>query len=85
MARAITSSPDIGIAVRAVPMVKPVDGGGQTGQVIFVVAVVAALAALARLPWTAPRGAWRLAPYTIGALAAFWTIERVVTAVTRIA
>lgn len=54
--------------------------GVETGQVLFVVAVVAAMAALRRLPLSLPEGAWRLAPYSIGALAAFWTIERLVKA-----
>jgi hypothetical protein len=30
-----------------------------------------------RLPVNAPPGAWRLVPYSIGGIAAFWTIERV--------
>jgi hypothetical protein len=37
------------------------------------------IALLKRLPLTAPAGAWRLAPYTIGGLAAFWTIQRVMS------
>jgi hypothetical protein len=56
--------------------------GVETGQVVFVVGVVAALAALRRVPLTFPQGAWRLAPYSIGALAAFWTIQRVVSSIT---
>jgi hypothetical protein len=55
--------------------------GVETGQVVFVVAVVAALAALRRIPLDFPEGAWRLAPYSIGALAAFWTLQRVVASV----
>jgi hypothetical protein len=57
--------------------------GVETGQIIFVVAVAAALAALRRLPVSLPEGAWRLAPYGIGSLAAFWTIQRVVASVSR--
>jgi hypothetical protein len=34
---------------------------------------------LKRLPLTAPKGAWRLLPYSIGGVAAFWTIERVLS------
>ena len=36
---------------------------------------------LRRLPITAPEGAWRLVPYSIGGIAAFWTIERVMAIV----
>ena len=31
-----------------------------------------------RLPLVPPQ-AWRVAPYTVGGIAAFWTIERVVS------
>jgi hypothetical protein len=55
--------------------------GVETGQVLFVVAVAAALSALRRLPLSLPQGAWRLAPYSIGAVAAFWTIQRVVASI----
>jgi hypothetical protein len=54
--------------------------GVETGQVLFVAAVVALLAALRRAPLSPPRNAWRLAPYGIGSIAAFWTIERLVRA-----
>jgi hypothetical protein len=36
-------------------------------------------AVLKKLPFTAPQGSWRLLPYGIGSVAAFWTIERVVS------
>ena len=72
----------VGIPAHEVPLALLMfNVGVETGQVIFVVAVVAALAALRRLPLSLPQGAWRLAPYTIGALAAFWTIQRVVTSI----
>ena len=32
-------------------------------------------------PLPLPPGAWRLAPYSIGTLAAFWTIQKVVDSV----
>ncbi len=73
---------EVGVPAHEVPLALLMfNVGVETGQVIFVVAVVAALAALRRLPLAAPPGAWRLAPYTIGALAAFWTLERVAAAV----
>ena len=51
--------------------------GVETGQILFIVAVVAFLEILKRLPLPVPEGAWRLVPYAIGGIAAFWTIERV--------
>jgi hypothetical protein len=49
----------------------------ETGQILFIVAVVTLLSLLKRIPLTLPRGSWRLMPYSIGGIAAFWTIERV--------
>jgi hydrogenase/urease accessory protein HupE len=72
---------EVGVPAHEVPLALLMfNVGVETGQVVFVVAVVAALAALRRLPLLLPEGAWRLAPYSIGTLAAFWTIERLVTA-----
>ena len=55
--------------------------GVELGQLAFVGAVLAVLALLAlprtlRLP--APAWSWRLAPYGIGTVAMYWTIERMV-------
>jgi len=74
---------EVGVPAHEVPLALLMfNVGVETGQVIFVVAAVGVLAALGRLPLTAPRGAWRLAPYSIGAVAAFWTIQRVVSSIT---
>jgi hydrogenase/urease accessory protein HupE len=71
----------VGVPAHEVPLALLMfNVGVETGQVLFVLAVFAALAALWRLPLPSPQGAWRLAPYTIGSLAAFWTIQRVVSA-----
>jgi hypothetical protein len=51
--------------------------GVETGQLLFIAAVLAVIALLKRLPIAAPAGAWRVLPYTIGGVAAYWTIERV--------
>jgi hypothetical protein len=53
--------------------------GVETGQLLFVAVVLSLIALLKRLPLAAPAGAWRVAPYTIGSLAAFWTIQRVMS------
>jgi hypothetical protein len=41
--------------------------------------VLSLFAVLKKLPFSVPQGAWRLLPYCIGSVAAFWTIERVVS------
>jgi len=51
--------------------------GVETGQILFIVAVVALLEGLRRLALPVPEGTRWLAPYAIGGIAAFWTIERV--------
>ncbi len=53
--------------------------GVETGQIAFVTVVALALAGIRRIPIAPPQGAWRLAPYAIGGLAAFWTIQRIVS------
>ena len=45
-----------------------------TEQLIFIGAVLAVWIGLSRVQW--PEWAWRVLVYTIGSLAAFWTIER---------
>lgn len=51
--------------------------GVETGQILFVSAVLLLMALLKRLPIVWPEGSWRLAPYAIGSVAAFWTIQRI--------
>jgi len=53
--------------------------GVETGQIAFVTVVGLALAGIRRIPITPPQGAWRRAPYAIGGLAAFWTIQRIIS------
>ena len=50
--------------------------GVETGQILFVAVVIGVVALIRRLPVVWPEVAWRAAPYAIGSLAAFWTIER---------
>ncbi|MBW2275490.1 MAG: HupE/UreJ family protein [Deltaproteobacteria bacterium] len=77
---------EVGVPAHEVPLALLMfNVGVETGQVLFVVAVASVLAGLRRIPWEWPQGAWRLAPYSIGTAAAFWTLQRVVTALTRAA
>lgn len=73
----------IGVPAHEVPLALLMfNVGVEAGQVVFVVSVVAALAAFRKIPLSLPQRAWRLVPYSIGALAAFWTIQRVVSSIT---
>jgi hypothetical protein len=51
--------------------------GVETGQVLFVGVVLLLMAAHRRLPVNWPQGSWKLMPYAIGGIAAFWTLQRV--------
>jgi len=51
--------------------------GVEVGQLLFIGVVVTVMALFRRLPLATPAGAWRVAPYAIGSLAAFWTLQRV--------
>jgi hypothetical protein len=71
---------EIGVPQHEVPLALFMfNVGVETGQLIFIAAVLSAMALFRRLPLRAPEGAWRVAPYTIGGLAAFWTIQRVMS------
>ncbi len=69
---------EIGVPQNEVPLALLMfNVGVETGQVIFVVAVSLLLEGLRRLHSPAALVALRAAPYAIGGLAAFWTIQRV--------
>ena len=71
---------EIGVPQHEVPLALFMfNVGVETGQLLFIAAVLGLIALLKRLPLTAPQGAWRLLPYSIGGVAAYWTIDRVVS------
>jgi len=71
---------EIGVPQHEVPLALFMfNVGVETGQLLFIAVVLSLIAMLKRLPVTAPQGVWRLLPYSIGSVAAFWTIERVVS------
>jgi hypothetical protein len=75
---------EIGVPQAEVPLALLMfNVGVETGQLLFVAVVLSGIAVLRRLPLTAPAGAWRVAPYTIGSLAAFWSIQRVMSFIPR--
>jgi len=73
----------IGLPQRAIPeALLFFNIGVELGQLLFIAAMFA-LAALARqvaqrVKLVQPKWAWRVLPYAIGCIAAFWVIERVV-------
>ena len=71
---------EIGVPQHEVPLALFMfNVGVETGQLLFVAVVVSVMALFRRLPLQAPQGAWRVAPYAIGSVAAFWTIQRVMS------
>jgi len=58
------------------------DVGVETGQVLFAVAVSLLLTGLQRFQAGGSRVLMRTAPYSIGGIAAFWTLQRVSTFLT---
>lgn len=53
--------------------------GVETGQIVFIVCVVAIMEALRRIASPISMFTVRFAPFVIGAIAAYWTIDRVVS------
>jgi hypothetical protein len=71
---------EIGVPQHGVPLALfTFNVGVETGQLLFIAVVLGLIALLKRLPLSAPQGSWRLLPYSIGGVAAFWTIDRVMS------
>jgi hypothetical protein len=71
---------EIGVPQNEVPLALLMfNVGVETGQVMFVVAVSLLLAGLHKLHSRTALVVGRAAPYAIGGVAAFWTIERIVS------
>jgi hypothetical protein len=69
---------EIGVPQNEVPLALLMfNVGVETGQVMFVVAVSLLLAGLHKLHGRSAIAVGRAAPYAIGGVAAFWTIQRV--------
>ena len=73
---------EVGLPQTAIPVaLLCFNVGVELGQLLFI-ALVFAVAAVARrvaqrTGVAMPAGAWRVAPYAIGSVAAFWTIQRI--------
>ena len=71
---------EIGLPQQEIPLALLMfNVGVETGQLMFIAVVLSLFALLRRLPVTVPQGAWRVLTYTIGSIAVFWVIERVVS------
>jgi len=71
---------EIGLPQQEIPLALLMfNVGVETGQLMFIAAVLTLFALLKRLPVTLPQGAWRVLPYSIGSIAAYWTIDRVMS------
>ncbi len=69
---------EIGVPQNEVPLALLMFNlGVETGQVLFVIAVSMLLAGLHKLHSRSALAVGRAAPYVIGGVAAFWTIQRV--------
>ena len=67
---------EIGLPEHAIPLALLFFNlGVEAGQLLFIAAVFVAWSLLQRVRW--PDWAWRVPVYGIGAMAGFWTIERV--------
>jgi hydrogenase/urease accessory protein HupE len=67
---------EIGLPEHAIPLALLFfNVGVELGQLMFIALVFSAWSLLRRVPW--PEWAWRIPVYGIGAMAAFWTIERI--------
>ena len=73
---------EVGLPQSAIPVALLLfNVGVELGQLLFIVAVFAVVAlarqAIHRFSIPQPAWAWRVPPYTIGAVAMFWVIQRV--------
>ncbi len=67
---------EIGLPEHAIPMALLFFNiGVELGQLAFIAMVLLAWSILKRINW--PEWAWRVPVYSIGSLAAFWTIDRI--------
>ncbi|MGI9330421.1 MAG: HupE/UreJ family protein, partial [Gammaproteobacteria bacterium] len=77
---------EIGVPSNEVPVaLLAFNLGVETGQLLFVVAVSLLLSGVRRLHSRATDGLFRAAPYAIGGIAAYWTIERLVNSFSPVA
>jgi hypothetical protein len=68
----------VGLPQQAIPLALLFfNVGVELGQLAFIAVVLAVMAAGRQLPIREPNWGWRVAPYSIGAVAMFWVIQRI--------
>ena len=68
---------EVGLPQKAIPLALLFfNVGVEIGQLAFVFAVFACWAVIKRIKLPLPSWAWRIPPYAIGSIAAYWLIER---------
>jgi len=71
---------EIGVPQHEVPLALLMfNVGVETGQLLFIAAALGLLGLLRRTHVTLPQKLWYVLPYGIGSVAAFWSIERVMS------
>ncbi len=70
---------EVGLPEQAIPLALLFfNVGVEVGQLLFIAVALGLGALAARIPMSRPAWAWKVPAYGIGAVATFWTIERVV-------
>ncbi len=71
---------EVGLPDSAIPVALLLfNVGVEVGQLLFVFAVLILALVWKKLPLATPRWAWAVPTYAIGTLAAFWTVERILS------
>lgn len=71
---------EIGLPEQSIPLALLFfNVGVEAGQLVFIAAVLVIVALARRVPLRLPSWAWRVPAYSIGVMATFWTIQRVVS------
>ncbi len=69
---------EVGLPERQIPLaLLQFNVGVELGQLLFIGAALAVMASARSMRVSQPVWAWRVPTYSIGAVAAFWTVERV--------
>ena len=69
---------EIGFPQKEVPLALFIfNVGVELGQLFFIGAIACLAFFWKKLDWQLPKSAWRVLPYSIGTVASFWLIERV--------